>query len=97
MIVSRGTLYQQTPGAVLVEEGLPADPEAHYLAKVREAMIWPYDEQCRLIGEDVWEFDPSAREFIELQPGEFLSAERAGELLAPYIKPLPALPETVLS
>lgn len=97
MIVSRGTLYQQTPGAVLVEEGVPADPEAHYLVKVREAMIWPYDEQCRLIGEDVWEFDPSAREFIELGPGEFLSAERAGELLEPHIKPLPALPEAILS
>ena len=66
MIVSRSLMYQQTPGAVLVASGAEADANATYLAKSREAMIWPYDERGRLIGEDVWEYDASAREFIEL-------------------------------
>ena len=28
-----------------------------YLLKVQIAMVWPYDDQGRLLGEDVWEFD----------------------------------------
>ena len=28
-----------------------------YLLRGRVAMIWPYDERCRLVGENVWEFD----------------------------------------
>ena len=53
MIVSRSLMYQQTPGAVLAASGVDADENATYLAKSREAMIWPYDERGRLIGEDV--------------------------------------------
>jgi hypothetical protein len=97
MIVSRGTLYQQMPGAALAAEGIPAEEDATYLAKIREAMIWPYDEQCRLIGEDVWEFDPSAREFIKLDASQVLTSDQAGELLDPLIKPLPRFEETMLA
>jgi hypothetical protein len=53
-------------------------------------MIWPYDDQGRLIGEDVWEYDESVREIIPLDPEDVLTVEQAGELLAPLIKPLPA-------
>ena len=66
MIVSRATMYQQTPGLVLAASGIDADEDATYLAKSAEAMIWPYDEGCRLIGEDVWEYDTTVRGFIEL-------------------------------
>lgn len=48
-----------------------------------------------MIGEDVWEYDVTGRDFIELDPGDVLTAERAGELLGPLIKPLPSFDEAV--
>lgn len=96
MVVSRSTLYQQTPGAVLAASGVEADPEVTYLVKSREAMIWPYDDRCRLIGEDVWEFDASEREVIPLAEQDVLSVARSAELLAPLIKPLPEFSDELL-
>lgn len=90
MIVSTSTMYQQTPGALLAAEGIPADANATYLVKTAEHMIWPYDDQGRLVGEDVWEYDEKVREFIKLDPQDVLTVERSAELLAPLIKPLPA-------
>jgi hypothetical protein len=97
MVVSRSLMYQQTPGAVLVASGVDADDGATYLAKSREVMIWPYDDRGRLIGEDVWEYDESAREFIELDPENVLTSDQSGELLEPLIKPLPSFDEAVLA
>jgi len=90
MIVSSATLYQQTPGHILAAEGEPVDPDATYLWKAVEYMIWPYDDKGRLIGEDVWEYDETAREIIPLDPSDVLTAEQSGKLLAPLIKPLPS-------
>ena len=97
MVVSRSTMYQQTPGGVLIESGVPADQQVTYLAKSREVMVWPYDDRCRLIGEDVWEYDQDAREFIPLAPEDVLTAEQAGRLLDPLIAPLPSFDEAVLA
>jgi hypothetical protein len=90
MIVSTSTLYQQYPGSVLVAGGTPVAPDATYLVKSVEHMIWPYDDKGRLIGEDVWEYDDRFREIIPLDPADVLTVEQAGKLLAPLIKPLPA-------
>ena len=90
VIVSSAMLYQQTPGAILAAGGVPVDPEATYLVKIAIHMIWPYDDQGRMIGEDVWEYDTSLREVIALHPANVLTAEQAGKLLEPFIKPLPA-------
>ena len=90
MIVSTSTMYQQTPGSVLAADGVPVDPDATYLIKTAEHMIWPYDDQGRLIGEDVWEYDETVREIIPLDPADVLTVEQSGKLLAPLIKPLPA-------
>lgn len=84
------TLYQQTPGSILAAEGVPVDPDTTYLLKAVEHMIWPYDDQGRLIGEDVWEYDESVREFIPLDPIDVLTVEQSAKLLDPLIKPLPA-------
>jgi hypothetical protein len=89
MIVSTATIYQQTPGAILTAGGAPVDPDATYLMKTAEHMIWPYDEQGRLIGEDVWEYDETVREIIPLDPAEVLTVEQSAELLGPLIKALP--------
>lgn len=92
MIVSTATIYQQTPGALLVAAGAPADPDAHYLVANVEHMIWPYDDEGRLIGEDVWEIDESRRQVIPLDPADVLTVEQSGRLLAPLIKDLPPRP-----
>ena len=90
MIVSTSTLYQQTLGSVLAADGAPVDPDAMYLVKSAEHMIWPYDDKGRLVGEDVWEFDETVREIIPLDPTEVLTVEQARKLLDPLIKPLPS-------
>jgi hypothetical protein len=95
MIASRSILYQQTLGSALLELGLEADQDAMYLAKSNIAMIWPYDERGRMIGEDVWEYDDTHRDLIKLDPADVLTAEEAGRLLEPMIKPLPPFPEPV--
>ena len=96
MIVSRSVLFQQVLGAALVAGGVDADADAMYLSRARIVMVWPYDERCRLIGEDVWEYDTSERQFIKLGPADVLTAQRAGELLEDLIKPLPAFNDSLL-
>jgi hypothetical protein len=59
-------------------------------------MIWPYDDRGRLVGEDVWEPEPSKAEITKLAPEEVVTTEQAGKLLAPFIKPLPSYDEAVL-
>ncbi|WP_432037502.1 hypothetical protein [Streptomyces cucumeris] len=92
VICSTAVLYQQTPGAVLAAGGAPVDPDATYLVKNLEHMIWPYDDEGRLVGEDVWEVDESTREIIPLDPSEVLTSSQSAALLAPLIKPLPVRP-----
>jgi len=96
MIVSRVRLHQQTLGAVLAQMGYDVDAGAMYLASLLIVMVWPYDERCRLIGEDVWEYDVSGRRLIRLDPADVLSTERAGELLSPHIAPLPPFDDSLL-
>jgi hypothetical protein len=62
----------------------------------RIAMIWPSDSRCRMIGEDVWEYETSERQFLKLAPAEVITAKRAGELLEPLIKPLPSFDDSLL-
>jgi hypothetical protein len=97
MIVSRSVLFQQTLGAALAAGGVEADSNAMYLSRARIAMVWPYDQRCRMIGEDVWEYDTSERQFIKLQPGDVLTAARARELLEDLIKPLPSFDDSLLA
>ncbi len=96
MIVGRGISYQQTLGSALAAAGIDADEDAMYLTKSQIAMIWPYDDRCRLIGEDVWEFDDADRAYIKLDPADVLTAEHAGELLEPLIKPLVPFDDSLL-
>jgi len=59
-------------------------------------MIWPYDDRGRLIGEDVWEPEPSKAELTKLDAADVVTTEQAGKLLGPFIKPLPSYDEFVL-
>ena len=96
LIVGRGISYQQTLGAELIVPGVDADPDAMYLTKSQICMVWRYDDRCRLLGEDVWEFDDAERAAFELDPADVLTAAQAGELLDPFIEPLPPFDDTLL-
>jgi hypothetical protein len=96
MVVSTMVGYQQTLGSALVAGGIDADEDAMYLVRGRVAMIWPYDERGRLVGENVWEYDASEHELIRLEPREVLSTELSAELLEPLIKPLPPFDDSLL-
>jgi hypothetical protein len=39
---------------ILRAKGEPADVSAHYLTEGRIVVIVPFDEQCRMIGEDAY-------------------------------------------
>ena len=53
-------------------------------------------DQGRLIGEDVWEPEPSKAELLKLDPTDVLTTEESAKLLAPFIKPLLSFDEMVL-
>jgi hypothetical protein len=87
--------YQQTLGSALAAAGIDADPDAMYLLRGRVAMVWPYDERCRLIGENVWEYEEADHALIKLAPDEVLTTKRAAALLEPHLAPLPPFDDTL--
>jgi hypothetical protein len=97
-VASVSTMIQQILGKSLSERGIKVDDDnAYYLYKTYGAqMVWPYDDQGRLIGEDVWETQPEKSEVIKLDPADVVTTEQANRLLAPLIKPLPSF-EAMLS
>lgn len=96
MVVSTMIGYQQMLGSTLAPAGLDADPDAMYLLRGRVAMIWPYDKRCRLLGENVWEYDDAEHDLIKLAPDDVLTTEQAAALLEPHIKPLPPFDDSLL-
>lgn len=96
MVIGRGIGYQQTLGSELADAGLDVDPESMYLKKSQIMMLWPYDDQCRLLGEDVWEFDTAEAGLFKLDPADVLTAEQSRKLLDPYIKPLRPFDDSML-
>ncbi|MEJ8854842.1 hypothetical protein WKW79_09705 [Variovorax robiniae] len=97
-IASVSTMYQQTHGRTLMANGIQVEDEnAYYLIRIPGMqMFWPYDDQGRLMGEDVWEPNPAARTLTKLDPSEVLTSEESGRLLAPFIKPLGSFREAML-
>jgi hypothetical protein len=103
--IKQSKLLSHLPSAIshrivekaLAEKGHKADDNDIYLYKtVGQQMIWPYDDRGRLIGEDVYEPEPSKAELIKLDPADVLTTEQSAKLLAPLIKPLPSFDEVVL-
>lgn len=96
MVIGRGIGYQQTLGSELAAAGVDADPDAMYLKKSQIMMLWPYDDQCRLVGEDVWEFDTAEAGLFKLDPTDVLTADQSRKLLDAFIKPLPEFDDSML-
>lgn len=61
-----------------------------YLTRSQICMVWNYDDRCRLVGEDVWEFDDAEHAYIKLDPADVLTADQAGKLLDPLMSAAPA-------
>lgn len=91
-VSSTATVFRQTPGEALIDRGFDADPDATYLIKSVEHLIWSYDDLGRLVSHGAWEADASTRELIKIDPSEALTSEMAATLLDPFIKPLPTRP-----
>lgn len=103
MVVSTMIGYQQVLGSDLIAgSAAPGtgdtalDADAMYLHRGRVAMVWPYDERGRLVGENVWEYDASEHDLIRLNPGDVLTTEQAARLLESYIRPLPPFSDSLL-
>jgi hypothetical protein len=52
-IVTEGFFDQIFPGTILRKRGAEVDdPDAAYLHRMRLILIWPFDAECKLLGED---------------------------------------------
>lgn len=96
MVVSTMVGYQQVLGTNLAAAGRNVDADATYLLRGRVAMVWPYDERGRLVGENVWEYEGAEHDLIKLNPDQALTTQQAAELLDPHIKPLPPFDDSLL-
>jgi hypothetical protein len=73
------------PGHALIEQGEDIDdPDAYYQLTHVIASFWPYDEDCRLIGEHIYE-DAASRVVQKLEPEQVVTPAQAAQLLAPLI------------
>ena len=74
------TFHQIAPGAVLKTIGYPVDKdEAIYHMASRQAFLWPYDEQARLKGENLYE-DKTSLILEEIDPSEAITPVRVREI-----------------
>jgi hypothetical protein len=54
-IVTEGQVRSVHWGRDLIDTGTPVDdPDGFYLLTYRMLIVWPYDEACRITGEESW-------------------------------------------
>jgi len=76
-------------GRNLQAKGLPVDdPDGFYYLRQKFAMMWPYDERGRMIGEHVYE-NKAFLEVVKINEADFLTLADARERLLPLLRPLP--------
>lgn len=74
------------PGRILREQGEDIDdPDAHYQLTHYMASFWPYDENCRLVGEHIYE-DTGSRRIEKMDPAAVITPNHARNLLAPLLQ-----------
>jgi hypothetical protein len=74
------TFHQLGRGADLRAVGYDVeDPDAIYHVSSRQAFIWPYDSQARLIGENLYE-DKTSLAIEEVTPDEAITPARVREI-----------------
>jgi hypothetical protein len=74
------TFHQLARGADLQAIGYEVDdPDGLYHASSRQAFVWPYDSQARLIGENLYE-DKTSLMIEEVSPDEAITPARVREI-----------------
>jgi hypothetical protein len=74
------------PGRVLRDQGEDIDdPDAYYQLTHYMASFWPYDADCRLAGEHIYE-DTGSRRIEKMDPADVITPEQARRLLAPLLR-----------
>lgn len=74
------TLNQLAPGRELKKLGVEVDDDnAYYHFQSRQAFVWPYDENARLVGEHIYE-DISTRKVEKVNPDDIIAPEREAEI-----------------
>jgi hypothetical protein len=74
------TFHQIARGADLRAIGYDVDdPDAIYHVSSRQAFVWPYDSQGRLVGENLYE-DKTSLEIEEVDPSEAITPARVREI-----------------
>lgn len=74
------TFHQLARGADLRAVGydVPTEDRLYHVSS-RQAFIWPYDEQARLIGENLYE-DKTSLQVEEVDPAEAVTPARVAEI-----------------
>jgi hypothetical protein len=76
-------------GRDLLAKGVQVDdPEGYYIHQIHYAMIWPYDDRGRMIGENVYQ-DMSHGLVTQVPAEDYLTVDDARERLLPLLRPLP--------
>jgi len=74
------TFHQLAAGSDLRALGYDvASPDALYHVSSRQAFIWPYDEQARLMGENLYE-DKTSLQIVEIDPAEATTPARVSQI-----------------
>ncbi|MEI7950690.1 MAG: hypothetical protein WCI66_10710 [Gammaproteobacteria bacterium] len=74
------TFNQLLKGKNLLAMGYPADdPEAYYHLQSRQAFIWPYNEQAKLKGENLYE-DKTSVLITKVAAADIITPQRVAEI-----------------
>lgn len=74
------TFHQVGRGSLLAQTGYPTDnPDSYYHVTSRQAFIWPFDKDARVIGEHLYE-DPTSIHIEEIDESELITPERSREI-----------------
>jgi hypothetical protein len=86
---SDSTFHTYQRGHDLIGKGIEVDdPQGYYIEKQHFAMILPYDERGRMIGEHVYE-NKVLHDVVQIPVEDYVTLEDARARLLPMLRPLP--------
>jgi hypothetical protein len=88
-VITEGRQKSLIHGRVLRAEGFDVDPDGRYLQNARHLVVWPFDEQVRLIGETVYfGFSQPLEQVAQRKVEEHEIGIFEGEIVEPGNEPL---------
>lgn len=63
-------------------------PEGYYILRQHLVMIWPYDAECRLVGEHVYE-NVALQQVVEIPHEDYITLDETRLALAPFLDTVP--------